>query len=273
MPTMLCQLRCEVCHFKIEHNFEGYSFTAYDTKQDIKKELEWHEWLLYFNRFRPYHLELSGGEPTIYPGFKELINHLPPDATWAITSNTLSDSLEGIPFKQCKHWTASYHLGASKKVFTKNLYFLQEKVDLSVSIVVEFNNFEPCIDEALYFRKAGFKVNILRELNPGISWENTQQWNILLKMRDKGFNVVEDDIPSNYNFESGFSCLAGCDYFCAMPDGKVYDCYSNAMTARPYGHIKDIVLNLKIHDCFYPCLGCALDHKYRVKKLREVIKS
>ena len=64
--------------------------------------------------------EFTGGEPLKYKGIESLLNNLP---AWSITSNTVN-SIDGINFKKCLLWTASYHPhipDKAKEAFMDNL--------------------------------------------------------------------------------------------------------------------------------------------------------
>jgi len=268
IPTMKCNLACPICHFQVRKTENGYGFMGYDKFHQIDVELKWYEWITYLNRFRPYKLEFTGGEPTIYPGFKDLIAHIPSGSEWSITSNTLTD-LDGLSFDKCEAWTASDHIDSEK--FIQNILFLKTKIEeLRVSVVAEFANVNVAIKRALYFRKLKFKVNVLRELNKGVDWTDSKEWKELVNLRRKGINVVEDDIPPRYEFKKGYRCMAGTElYFCAMPDGRVYRCYADAMLGEGIGDIWNIKPGKKPSDCWLPCLACAKDYEFIVKKLEE----
>jgi organic radical activating enzyme len=269
MPTMLCNLKCPICHFKVSRTPSSYNFFGWGFDHIIEKEIEWQEWLKHFNRFRPYCLEITGGEPTMYKGFRELISHLPEEATWNMTSNIVNGSMEGVTLSKCKNWTASYHF-ENKSLFIKNLNYLKPRVKVCVTIVAEFNDFKKTIDAAIEFSRHVKQVNILRQLGKGIDWRNSEQEKVLDVMRTKGFNIVDVDMPSSYNFESGYSCLAGVDYLCAMPDGKVYDCYSKAMQNKDGVFMSEYNTRHSIYDCHNVCYGCASDNKFRTRKLKGV---
>lgn len=271
IPTMRCNLKCEYCHFKVEQSGDlaRYKWSGYGKDHAIANELRWYEWLVYLSTHRHYHLEFSGGEPLCYEGFSTLVSHIPAGSTWAITSNTLGD-LDTIPFDRMIHWTASYH-GVMDK-FEENLAKLKMRhAPYSVSVVATFEGLDKCIQDAYHFKFQGHNVNILRELNPDIKWEGTKEWEDLVALRSRGFNVVEEDIPPSYQFERGFVCSAGSDYFCAMPDGKLYKCYSEAMRGASIGNICDFNFKEieKPHRCWSECMGCALDHRFRGERIKE----
>jgi hypothetical protein len=267
-PTMRCNLRCSYCHFRVEKDAKSYKWNGYGKEHVIKEEVPWHELAMFLNRHRPYHAEFSGGEPTIYRGFKDLVNATPPDSQWAVTSNTIAD-VQGIDFSRCKHWTASYHEHNFKDQFDTNINYLLGRVPMSVSMVVPFTKVQEVVDRAFVYQARGFRVNLLRELNPGVDWRGTEEWAVLEGLRGKGFLVVEEDIPDNYHFERGFLCVAGHSYFAIMPDGNVYRCYSDAMKRSPIGTIWEFEKFSEARPCWDECLGCAMDHKARLMKLER----
>jgi len=253
IPTMKCNLNCDFCHYKkSEEGWEGF-----DIKHNWEKELTWQEWLNILKPFEPYFLEITGGEPLMYEGFKDLINNLPKDCRWAITSNTLID-VDGLDLKKCVSWTASYH---NNKEILENLNKLRKKVYLRISFVALKDNINKAVEDAYFFKDKGFRINILREFNKGVVWDGTPEWETLKRLRARGINVPRQDIPASYNYEKGFICGGGFSYFCAMPDGKIFRCFSDAML-RPD---KPTELKTKREKCSDDCIGLCLDNKFRRK--------
>ncbi len=241
---------------------------GYNMEHDVECEIDWHEWKCHLEKITPYHLEMSGGEPLLYNGIVDLIKNINTASTWAITSNTLLYD-PALDLSRCKHWTASWH-GYKKEQFIENVVAIDDRgCPLSVSIVVEFANVDKWLQDAYDFRNLGLQVNLLRELNKNVDWNGTKEWQKVVEMRRYGFNVVEDDIPASYTFQRGFMCGGGADYLCAMPDGQAFRCYSEAMLGEPIGHIGEVELQGKEYECKSKCLACALDYKFRGKKLQE----
>lgn len=266
-PTMRCQLKCEYCHFKTEARKIPYVWKGYETEHIIEKEVEPHEALDFLAPLAPYHVEFSGGEPLLWSGFREFVAGIPQGSRWAITSNTL-ENVDDIDFSKCFGWTASWHLEANR--FMENLAKLRQKIPMAVSFVVkkDMKDISEKVALAMGIHYAGIKPNLLRELNPGVDWNGSKEWAELVKMREWGWNVVEDEIPPDYNFTSGYNCRAGCKYIAIMPDGQVYKCYSEAMNGKPIGRVGEpLVLDAEPQDCHRPCFGCALDYKAHVRKL------
>ena len=67
--------------------------------------------------------------------------------------------------------------------------------------------------------------------------------------------------------------MGGVKYFCFMPDGKAYRCYSDAMLRKEIGYVWNVKPKDKPEDCNDVCLSCALDHKNRIRKLKEYAKA
>jgi hypothetical protein len=257
-----------MCHFKLQYHKDGvYEWNAYGKEHKVKEEVDWFQWSYMLRKYEPFHLEITGGEPLLYKDLGKILQDISLLSSWAITSNTLLD-VETIPLDKCICWTASWH-GIDREQFLFNLGYLKSQVSLSVSIVVTFDKIDYWLAEAEQFKTLGYRVNLLRELNPSVNWDGTPEWNRLLMMRLNGFNVVEDDIPPNYTFESGFRCDAGNRYFCAMPDGNLYRCYSEAMLGEPIGYVGSADLDIDSHDCYSKCLACSLDYRFRKSKLTK----
>lgn len=264
-PTMKCQLQCPYCHFGWERNEQGYTWTGYGTEHKIEKELTAQEALKILEQFHPYHVEFSGGEPTLWPGFEEFVSGIPDGCQWAITSNTLLQKVRHVDLSRCLNWTASYH-ETKMADFIDNCVAIREKgCKIAISQVVTKDRVDECLENARLFSACGFMPNLLRELNPGVSWEGTPEWEKLVQAREQEvMNVVEDDIPPSYTFDKGFLCKGGHSYFSLMPDGKLYRCYSEAMHGNAIEKRDEMP-----QECWAECLGCALDHRARIKKLEK----
>ncbi|MCP4342277.1 MAG: radical SAM protein, partial [Desulfobulbaceae bacterium] len=152
-----CQLKCEYCHF--EFNKDG--FTGYNEQHNVGKHLSADQILDGLESLIPYHIEFTGGEPTLYKGFKDIVNGLPDSCTWAITSNTLTN-ITGLEFDKCAHWTASYH-GFQMDKYKENIkYLVENNTPLSISVVIPFNDFDKYVAMAKDLKVLGCRVNILR---------------------------------------------------------------------------------------------------------------
>ena len=257
-----CNIVCSYCHF----DFKKDCFTGYGKVHPYGKDMDYKEILKGLEQFAPYHIEFTGGEPTIYSGFRDLVDNIPNGCTWAITSNTVTN-IDNINLSKCISWTASYH-DVSQEIFIKNVIKLSKECPTSVSVVIPFDDVDKNLMDANRLRVVtGCRVNILRELNIDVDWENTKELEKVRSMPRSLFNVVEDDIPIKYEFEKGFVCSGGSDYICLMSDGQVFSCYSNLMNSKKLGTIDSFKKVEGDRKCYDECLGCAEDHKARKEKL------
>jgi len=258
-PTLRCNLKCSYCIHEVDKDKIGKRWGSKDS------ELNADAFCALLDRIgKPYHLELTGGEPTLYKGLNKVLNKVHDGCTWAITSNTRTD-IENIDLQKCIMWTASYH-GESEK-FDTNLEFLRGKVNLSITVVAEFHNIEDAIETAIRYKMRGYSVSLQRQIHPDVNWRGSEQWTMLQAARGLGINVVDEGAPANYNFQSGFMCRGGSSYFTVMPSGNVYRCFTDAMDGKAIGTVEAFVPWFGSRGCQRECYECAQDVRAREYKL------
>lgn len=269
-PTMRCNLECSYCHFRAEQSLKQYHWQGYGKDHFVESEVDPKDVIKFLDKLGPSHIEFSGGEPTLHKGFREIVANVNADSRWAITSNTLIDPA-GIDFSKCLMWTASWHAGGDREKFKKHIKWLRQKMGrVSISFVVPFDKVEETIIKAIGIRaELNVSVNLLRELNEGIDWRKTKEWETLISMKGNGFNVVEEDIPPAWSFSKNWLCNGGGNYLSIMPDGAVFRCYSEAMDGSPIGTIYEFEPNTETYECRRECYGCALDHHSRIMRLSK----
>lgn len=260
VPTWQCNLSCSYCDYRTkairddDGAVTGYELKAFDQTWHFDQELSWPAWLVMLNRFRPYHLELTGGEPTIYRHLADLLAHIPCDSSWAVTSNTLTDVRLFEP-ANCKFWTASYHYRKRDR-FLKNMDWLKRRgFPCRVTLVMTPGNADHMFDVMKDFRSLDLMVNIHPVLKEDFSWADHQD--LLKKARalhdGVWVNLVED-VPKEFKPRSYSSCNAGGKYFALMPDGTVLRCYSALLWQGKAGHISDYEPSALIRPCNQKCL-------------------
>lgn len=259
VPTWLCNLKCSYCDYRAKAIRENGSVTGYEMKcfgetWRFGRQLNWLEWIAYLSRFRPYHLELTGGEPLMYPHLAELLAHVAADSSWAITSNTLGEVRLFEP-GNCKFWTASYHYTQHDK-FVKNVTFLRQRgFPIRVTLVLTPENEKTCFEAIRDFRKNDVMVNLHPVLKQGFSWERHPE--LLARARaahDGVWVVFVDDVPKEWKPRQYSNCKAGGDYFALMPDGTVLRCYSALLWHGKVGHISDYQPTKLFAPCSKPCV-------------------
>lgn len=251
VPTWRCNLKCPYCDYRViqAENRAGYLLRTFDQEWEFGREFRWPEWIVCLNRFRPYHLELTGGEPLMYKDLPDLLAHVPADSSWAITSNTLLDVRAFEP-GNCKFWTASYHYH-SRERFMENVDWLRRRgFPIRATLVLTPENHEQCFEEMLRFRQDEVMVNVHPVLKQGFSWKDHP---VLLDMARRlhdgiWVNFVED-VPKEWAPRKFRNCNAGGKYFALMPDGTVLRCYSALLWQGRAGHI----LNYEPSELFRPC--------------------
>jgi MoaA/NifB/PqqE/SkfB family radical SAM enzyme len=269
MPTMRCNLACSYCPFDFGNESENsYTWGGYGFDHKIEKEIKPDEVLRYLESAQPYHLEICGGEPILWPGLRELIRGIPEGNTWAITSNTLND-IKNIDFTKCICWSASWHETNYDK-FIENVKAIKIKFkDIFINMVFRRETLLENLKMMFCFLSQGITPNIIPEVNPGVDWQDSAEWKMLSNMKKMGYRLIDDlGIPTQEK-TSGYLCKGGDTYFNIGPDGKLYTCYSETMRGESFGSIYDSVwIKGDVHECHKPCyFDCAADHRAHVRKI------
>jgi len=272
IPTWICNQRCSYCDYNVTNvvrgtngRLVGYDLEAFGRKHSFFAELSWDKWIKYLEPHAPYHLDITGGEPLLYPEIEHLLQHLEFRSKWSITSNTLNtDVIKKMAFFNCDSWTASFHY-KNEAIFTENLiYLLKHGAKVRVTLVLTPDNESEVIRCAVKFTKHCYGVNIHPLLKQGFSWDDTEKkrdiYNKFLDLHD-GSNIIFADIKSDFNKYQQFNkCDAGNEYFVLLPDGKIWRCYSQILQEDNaiYSHISNAKTAqgktpCDIGRCVFPC--------------------
>lgn len=257
-----CNLKCSYCDFKvINDDGQSYDLQVFHERKHYDQELPWPAWLVYLNRFRPYHLELTGGEPALFKGMHDFMAHVPCDSSWAMTSNTLLDNVKLFEPDNCLHWTASYHHTQHDK-FLENMRWLRNKgFPTRITFVLTPRNAEKCFAAIETFRKEEFLINIHPMLKEGFSWYRTPERVALLEkaraLHDGIWVNFVDDVMKEWKPQQYSQCNAGGHYFSLMPDGQVLRCYSSMLDKKSEGHVGEYqpvsLYRPCKRECVFPC--------------------
>lgn len=130
--------------------------------------------------FNSFHFSFSGGEPTLHPGYLEILQHYSRDVANTnyqsvhMTTN-MSAGLGWLkkyvaataPLHRVSI-TASYHKEfAVKEVFADKLIFLQENdVHVTINSVMVPERFDAIWEDMLYFHERGINVTLKPQSNP-----------------------------------------------------------------------------------------------------------
>lgn len=257
VPTWRCQNRCFYCDYDQKGKPDRVSLKCFGREYDIGSELTWGEWLVMLNRFRPYHLEMTGGEPTLWKGFYDLVAHIPSGSTWGITSNTEFCDPDRIPVDRNKGWTASYHFRQLKPFMRKVTALRNMGFHVNITMVAHpktMKNIEKSINEFV-----GFPVNIHPFLGKGFNWaDHPEDWKRVKEFMSLCTNETTDiPIPPSWEISRYAECNAGIEYFMLWPDGRVAPCYSSILRGEFIGQFVDWKGQQERRpcgkECIFPC--------------------
>jgi MoaA/NifB/PqqE/SkfB family radical SAM enzyme len=265
IPTFRCQNRCSYCDYdwKVIEENKTYSLDAFGNHWTIKTELPWAYWLAALSRFRPYHLSLTGGEPTLWNGLVEFIEHLPRSCSWDITSNTLNEyAVDKMMPANIRTWTASYHFNNTEK-FLQNIKVLRQRgFPVNVTLVLTPTNLEKVKKAVDLFNESYLRCNVHPMLKQGHDWNKHKKvlhdmYAYLRQIKSDSLIKFIDDIPKHYKPQGAKEkCPAGKNFWIAFPDGNVYRCYSHALSEakKPMGEIAVFQPNKNDEPCEGGCL-------------------
>jgi sulfatase maturation enzyme AslB (radical SAM superfamily) len=271
IPTFRCQRKCFYCDYrwKTIEEHRSYSMKAFGHDWMFREELHWAYWLTALYKWKPYHLEITGGEPTLWIGLIELIDHLPKACTWSITSNSLNDGvIDSMEPSCCKGWAASYHYDDTDKFMT-NLKLLRMKgFPIKVTLVLTPHNIQKVKESMEMFSEKFIRVSVHPLLKQGHNWSDNEdvltdiQEYIKKNDPEKLIEIITD-IPKEYKPLGPIDeCMAGSRYVTAFPDGRIFRCYTHALSEQrpPLGHVKDVQLRSESYSCdsgcIFPCDKC-----------------
>ncbi len=262
MPTWRCNLQCAYCDYRLQKcDGDDYILNAFGKDLAIKKELTPEQWIKHLAKFDPFVLEMTGGEPTMYKGLPEVLNGLPFDSEWAMTSNTLlTDVINELPGHNCKDWTASYHFH-NDDIFLNNIKTLRAKgIPVRITIVLTPDNLDILREKVRDFVFQNIGVNIHPMLKQGFDWKDHREvWDAAIEFAALSpcVNIIKD-ISDAWVPERHEICPAGTDkYFVVMPDGSVVRCYSDILRYEPTENIETFVPAKENgpcgKECMFPC--------------------
>jgi len=169
-----CQYKCSYCwdHGRSDIKDHRPTQLCLDTMDEIKRQAR-------ERGYNSFHFSFSGGEPTLHPGYLDILTHYSNDLpnvnyqSVHMTTN-LSPGLKWLEkyVQSTKNLhrvsvTASWHREFSnKEQFREKLIFLQEHdVQVTVNMVMVPEWFDEIWEEALYFQEPGINVTLKPQSN------------------------------------------------------------------------------------------------------------
>lgn len=258
VPTWRCQRRCVYC----DYDFRPSTKTCWAVDHHIPAtELEPRRWIAFFQKIGTNHIELTGGEPTLYD-LQPVLENLPSQVTWAMTSNGLTGGLiDSLPYDKCTSITLSYHYDATERFFEQAHRLRDKKPGLGVriTIVVTPQNLDEIPGYIERIRNEGFHVNLHPLLKLGHIWDD-ESWAKIRSWDNKPSVYLVDEIPSRWDCpERHLQCALGStDYMAIAPTGHMYRCYRDLVYDRQMDHIDTWRWSPPRWatcsvDCKYPC--------------------
>lgn len=234
-----------------------------------RKHLKAKDWVTGLNRINcPKNLPLSfqGGEPTIHPGFYDIIN--------GIDKKFTVDLLTNIQFNP---ELFSNKILASR--FERDLPY----PSIRVSFHPEVSRFSDIFEKVLYLQKRGYSIGIFSVEHPLFRLELDKaaqlchKHNIIFKLKELLGKYDETEYGDIRYKESCYqeklkSCLCKNSELLIAPDGKIYKCHHDLYNKiLPLGNILDDHYHheFKFREChfFGNCNPC--DVKIKNNRFQE----
>lgn len=170
-----CNYKCSYCwpYARSDNKDHRSIELVISTLNEIKKQAR-------ERNFNSFHFSFSGGEPTLHPGYLEILNTYSgdqPNCNYQSVHMTSNISAGIGWFKRYVQATkdlnrvsitASYHKEfTTKEPFAEKLVFLQENdIQVTINMVMVPERFELLWEEALYFHEQGINVTLKPQSNP-----------------------------------------------------------------------------------------------------------
>jgi organic radical activating enzyme len=170
-----CNYKCSYCWPYARSDSKDHRSTELvkSTLDEIKRQAR-------SRGFNSFHFSFSGGEPTLHPGYLEILRHYSDDGpntnyqSVHMTSNCspgmgwFKKYVEATKDLHRVSVTASYHKEfAIKERFADKLVFLQENdVHVTINSVMVPSRFEAIWEDMLYFHERGINVTLKPQSNP-----------------------------------------------------------------------------------------------------------
>jgi len=240
--------------------------------------------------FNSFHFSLSGGEPTLHPGYFYILEHLADDV-----ENTNYTSIHMTTnLSKNKEWfkiyiglasvfhrasiTASYHQEYIKDndKFADKLLFLQDSnIKITINMVMVPERFDELYKAALFFKDKGLNATLKPQSDPHANrivegytedqlailhngMKQLDNKNPLMQVKltdDEGVDWYMDQAERfnafNFNCFKGWECSAGYrSIIIREPCGSIKRSYS--CQDEPIGNIET---GFKLHDDITPCIS------------------
>ena len=234
-----CNLSCSYC---INHT-SGLKMQ--------RKHLSAKDWVTGLNRIqhsKDLPLSLQGGEPSIHPGFYQILNGLNPGHTIDLLTNIQFDPIE-------------FSKKVDKKIFSRDLPY----PSIRVSFHPEQTKFDPIFEKVSLLHNLGYSIGIFSVKHPAHLKElahaesKCKNSGIIFKYKEL-LGVYDNKKYGRLSINDACysktlkSCLCKSSELLIAPDGKIYKCHHDLYNdIDPIGHIldSDYIHVSKYRECHY----------------------
>lgn len=213
-PTSRCNYRCSYCPVVTK-----FDYTTVFPKNEEKSVADW---LGAFEKLPPAMIYIAGGEPFVYNGLPDLVNHLPKKhQIVGIVTNLSQDIRLYRKMKRKIHIRASFHrefIGQDE--FVAKIKALRDQFYIHVNIVATPENL-PLIEE---IESGMARENVTLHVDPyvDINFRYSPEQRATL---DRCLRSDRNpDAQLDFNDFSEKSCSAGRNYVNVAPNGDVFTC-------------------------------------------------
>ena len=215
-PTFRCNYDCSYCPVHTKFDFATVFPKAC--------EKTWQQWVEALAKLPPAAIYFAGGEPFLYAGLPDLLNHLP--AKHRLLGIVTNLSMPTRVFKKIKrstHLNASFHREhVSEEAFVAKVKELQESFHVEVNIVATPENLPVIVSVEELLKSKQVTLHVDPYVDPGFRY-SSEQLKLLQKHTQSDRKA---DALVEFNDFSLKSCSVGRNYINLMPNGDVFTCAS-----------------------------------------------
>jgi MoaA/NifB/PqqE/SkfB family radical SAM enzyme len=252
-----CNLKCEYCYLQAKDT----RYIIHKHKSEYRPIGDWIDGLKWLgSQFTPItNVDLSGGEPFLYPHLIELISKIPIDIYLGLTTNAtnIPENLKYLSEerKQRMHITASLHLDSEGNIPLTFLSNVTKLRDWGFNFCVNFVSYEKQADKIWHIRKLFESMKIELHIEPYIDYNNPEKK--LGNMSDLVYSELDKEtkkmLTKIKNRKIPSYCYIGMNYVWITPDGNIYQCMGQLFNKHdPLGNIFEKRLD-KLTDYPYMC--------------------
>jgi MoaA/NifB/PqqE/SkfB family radical SAM enzyme len=257
-----CNYSCSYCFL------QGKDFVLADAAAVYRPSEEWRiYWDRFHERFGPARIDISGGEPFLYPGFSEILNHLSQKHNVYVITNFSQDvsgmvdavSPENVRLVLSMH---PEHLSSAREFLQKACVLKERGFIVRITAVAYPPHIETVLSYSRMCEACGFKFIGTPFFGSYLERQYPQAYTDSEKESISG--MLGDPRPALYQFQElnpqGLRCNAGVNYGRISPDGTVKPC----LNSSSMGNFPDPDFSFmeKPVTCPSPHCHCMLEFEY-----------